>query len=545
MRARHLLLPLLLGLLAGPPAVQAAELRFIAFGDSVTEGYGDDSPQGGGYPARLQRWLRQRGFDALVSNEGLGGETTAQGLSRVDDVLDQGADYFIVMEGTNDISQRVGIETITFNLNQMALRAEDRGMVAVHASNILRRPDAPVDGDNARTSALAASIRDLAEVRGRAVADVFTLFESLPNLFENYYFQETVEVDPVGHPNGNGYTELAGLMLETVLALLESPRIEVLPPEPPVETGVVATFEAVVYGQFSRLEWDFDDGGWAASESPIDLSVEHVFLEPGTYTVTVRGETPGGGVSTDQIQVQVEGAAASWPSRTTLLPIVARGDGSDATDLTTDLWLQNFGPRWMIAELALAPEIAWDDPVPVRSLLLAPGTSTGVIDLLAAVWGLGHARAALLLTARVEPGGSTSNFIPYATLTLFDDAIGSSSDTVEELPPNRWTSGQKVIGGLTGGAATAIDVAVANLDGDGGYVQLDLFDGLGSPVDSALFELEPLEIRFRALTDLFRHLDSRPQPFSAVLRASGIHFVAAAVTVDPLGGQVVHLESSP
>lgn len=199
----------------------------------------------------------------------------------------------------------------------------------------------------------------------------------------------------------------------------------------------------------------------------------------------------------------------------------------------------------MIAELALAPEISWDDPVPVRSLLLAPGSSTGVIDLLADVWGLGHARAALLLTARVEPGGSTSDFIPYATLTLFDDAIGSSSDTVEELPANRWTSGQKVIGGLTGGGATTIDVAVANLDGDGGYVQLDLFDGLGAPVDSALFELEPLEIRFRALTDLFRHLESRPQPFSAVFRASGIHFVAAAVTVDPLGGQVVHLESSP
>ena len=318
-----------------------------------------------------------------------------------------------------------------------------------------------------------------------------------------------------------------------------------LPPEPPVETGVVTAFDAVLYGQFSRLEWDFGDGGWAASEAPLDLSVEHVFLDPGTYTVMVRGESTGGGISTDQIQVQVEGAAASWPSRTTLIPIVERGDGSDATDLTTDLWLQNFGPKWMIAELALAPEIAWDDPVPARSLLLAPGSSTGVGDLLASVYGLGHARAALLLTARVEPGGSTSNFVPYATLTLSDDAIGSSSDTVEELPPSRWTSVQKVIGGITGGAATAIDVAVANLDGDGGYVQLDLFDGLGAPVDSALFELAPLEIRFRALTDLFRHLESRPQPFSAVFRASGIHVVATAVTIDPLGGQVVHLESSP
>ncbi len=158
-----------------------------------------------------------------MTNEGAGGETTAAGLSRVDDVLDQGGDYLLLMEGTNDISSRIGIETITSHLDEMATRAEEAGMVAVHASVIPRIPDAPVDSDNARTSALAASIRDLGDVRGRAVADVFSLFEALPDVFDNYYYYSD-EPDPVGHPNSAGYTEMAGLMLETVLALLETPQ---------------------------------------------------------------------------------------------------------------------------------------------------------------------------------------------------------------------------------------------------------------------------------------------------------------------------------
>ncbi|MBZ0089722.1 MAG: hypothetical protein K8H90_05010, partial [Thermoanaerobaculia bacterium] len=312
-------------LAAGALPAVAQELRIIAFGDSVTEGYGDTSVLHDGYPGRLQRWLRQRGYDASVANEGVGGETTAEALSRVDSVLEQGGDYFLLMEGTNDISGRIGIETITAHLNELAARAEEAGFVAVHASTIPRIPDAPVDADNARTSALAASIRNLGEVRGRAVADVFSLFEALPNLFDDYYYYSPDEYDPVGHPNSAGYTELAGLMLETMLALLETPQLQLVAPAVPVTTGVVTTFGVVVSGEFEHLEWDFGDGGWAASDAPLDLEVEHVFLTSGDYVVSVRAETAEGGIAEDQIVVPVTGAAAAWPFRVSLLPLVERG----------------------------------------------------------------------------------------------------------------------------------------------------------------------------------------------------------------------------
>lgn len=541
MRATPILSTLLLLTAGTLPA--AADLRIIAFGDSVTEGYGDTTPLHDGYPGRLQRWLRQRGYDATVLNQGQGGETTGEALSRVDQAIALGGDYFIVMEGTNDISQRIGIETIRAHLNEMAGRAEAEGMVAIHASVIPRIPEAPVDADNAKTSALAATLRDLAELRGRPMADVFTLFESLPNLFENYYYYDPDILDVVGHPNGAGYTELAGLMLETMLALLETPQLEILPPAGPVTSGVVTTFGVAASAAFSHLEWDFGDGGWAASETPLDLEVEHVFHAAGEYTVTLRGETADGGFAEDHVVVGVTGAPVAWPFRVTLLPVAERGDGSEATDLVTDLRLQNFGARYIDVELALVPEISFDAAPAVRRVMVAPASSLTLADAIGTLFGFAEVRGALLVTARVEPGGSPSSLIPVTTLVLADDS--GADDSVGEIDSSNWSAAQKVIGGIGGAASTAVDLVVANVDDAGGYVQVDLFDAQGAAVDSALFELGPAEIRFRSLTDLFRHLELRPQPFTAILRASGVRFVAAAIAVDPVADQIVYLHASP
>lgn len=88
----------------------AAETKTIVFfGDSLTAGYGLSSPSTDAYPALIQEKL-----DALsaassapaptwrVVNAGLSGETTAGGLRRVDWVLRQPVDIFILALGGND-----------------------------------------------------------------------------------------------------------------------------------------------------------------------------------------------------------------------------------------------------------------------------------------------------------------------------------------------------------------------------------------------------------------------------------------------------------
>jgi acyl-CoA thioesterase-1 len=63
---------------------QAAEkpVRILAFGDSLTQGYG--LPLGTDYPTALQAALKAQGLDVVLINAGVSGDTSAGGLARLD-----------------------------------------------------------------------------------------------------------------------------------------------------------------------------------------------------------------------------------------------------------------------------------------------------------------------------------------------------------------------------------------------------------------------------------------------------------------------------
>jgi lysophospholipase L1-like esterase len=203
------------------PDPAAAQTKYIAFGDSITNpggSYDDPSrpcPEECGYPGRLEDLLQGAGIAAEVVNAGLGGEDTLAGLTRLDQVLAaEGGDVLLLMAGTNDISRGLSLETIRFNLDQMAQRATARGLTTVHATVIPRVPDAlRGDGDNFFTQRLAWQIRDLANSRGRDLADPFEVFGSHPNPFAEIYSPGS---DPVGHPNAAGFDLLAEIFFDVV-----------------------------------------------------------------------------------------------------------------------------------------------------------------------------------------------------------------------------------------------------------------------------------------------------------------------------------------
>jgi len=200
---------LLLGLIPTIAAAQTTPRKYLAFGDSITEGRGDDPTRAAlGYPPRLQVLLQAAGVSATVLNRGLGGERTPDSLSRIDSVIAEGVpgDYLLLMEGTNDISRAISPETTIFNLDEMARRAEAKNLLALHATVIPRKPDAKVDADNILNDALNGRIRNLAGVRQRREADPYEVFRTTPNIFSFYVVAAD---DPVGHPNAAGYDILA------------------------------------------------------------------------------------------------------------------------------------------------------------------------------------------------------------------------------------------------------------------------------------------------------------------------------------------------
>jgi acyl-CoA thioesterase-1 len=72
----------------------------LFYGDSLTAGYGLSTEEA--FPALVGQKLNEKGKACKVINAGLSGETSAGGLSRLDWVLRQPIDIFVLELGPND-----------------------------------------------------------------------------------------------------------------------------------------------------------------------------------------------------------------------------------------------------------------------------------------------------------------------------------------------------------------------------------------------------------------------------------------------------------
>lgn len=188
---------------------------YIAFGDSITAGVGDEENLGG-YPPRLETLLDQQVAPSAVLNEGYPGETTFQGVNRIDEVLqqDQGR-YILLMEGTNDIYLHYSTSSIVFNLGTMVDKSRAFGTIPVLATIIPLRNlpgDPMVDPGNIETMDLNDQIRQLAQDRGVILVDQFQAFSTYPD------YRDTLYAD-FHHPNGQGYDLMAETWFNGVLGI--------------------------------------------------------------------------------------------------------------------------------------------------------------------------------------------------------------------------------------------------------------------------------------------------------------------------------------
>jgi acyl-CoA thioesterase-1 len=86
--------------LALPACATATPLRILALGSSLTQGFG--LPPGTEYPVVLEARLKAAGINARVINAGVSGDTSADGLARLDWSLADHPDVAIIELGSND-----------------------------------------------------------------------------------------------------------------------------------------------------------------------------------------------------------------------------------------------------------------------------------------------------------------------------------------------------------------------------------------------------------------------------------------------------------
>ncbi len=143
-------------------SVQAQDQQqktILFFGDSITAGYGLEIEQA--FPALIEQKVDSLGYNYRVVNAGLSGETSAGGLRRVDWILQQPVDIFVLELGGNDGLRGIDPESTKENLQGIINKVED---TYSDAAIILAGMQAPPNMGQDYTEAFHQMYHDLAEV---------------------------------------------------------------------------------------------------------------------------------------------------------------------------------------------------------------------------------------------------------------------------------------------------------------------------------------------------------------------------------------------
>ncbi len=104
---------------------QATRPKIVAFGDSLTAGYGLAPAES--YPSLLQRKLDADGYAYEVVNAGVSGDTSAGGVRRIDWSLDGDVRFVILELGANDFLRGQPVSETKKNLANIIERAKSHG----------------------------------------------------------------------------------------------------------------------------------------------------------------------------------------------------------------------------------------------------------------------------------------------------------------------------------------------------------------------------------------------------------------------------------
>ncbi|HNJ48895.1 MAG TPA: arylesterase [Novosphingobium sp.] len=199
--------------------VVGEEVTILALGDSLFAGYGLDPGQS--YPARLEAALRAHGVNARIVNAGVSGDTTADGLARIDFALDslkQPPALVLVSLGGNDMLRAVPPEQTRANIDALLGKLDAR-KVSVLVLGMKAAPNLGPDYQRA----FDALYPELTKKHGDALVPFF--------LEPVYDKPQLLQADHI-HPTLQGIDALVGSTADQVVTALPAKAVKAAPPAP-------------------------------------------------------------------------------------------------------------------------------------------------------------------------------------------------------------------------------------------------------------------------------------------------------------------------
>jgi acyl-CoA thioesterase-1 len=190
---------------AGALAEAAKPLHIVAFGDSLTSGYGLRSRRQS-FPAQLQKALKARGHNVKVTNAGVAGDTTAGGLQRLDWSVPKDTDAVIVELGANDALRGIDPKITRTNLEKIIATLKKR-----HIPILLAGMRSPANWGEHYSDNFDAVFPELARANG-------LIF--YPFFLEGVVLDAKLNQRDGMHPTGKGVAEIVKRMLPSVEELI-------------------------------------------------------------------------------------------------------------------------------------------------------------------------------------------------------------------------------------------------------------------------------------------------------------------------------------
>lgn len=193
--------------LNGAAAADVPPKKLMVFGDSLTAGYG--LPRGEAFPVKLQERLKQEGAEVEVLGQGVSGDTTAGGLSRIEYALKKNPDYVILELGGNDMLRAIDPAVTRANLTKML--------------DILKARKIPV---------LLAGMRAYGNL-GPTIDEAYVkMYKELAEKYDCVFYpffldgivaDRALNLDDGIHPNEKGVAVIVDRILPAVAELLDKP----------------------------------------------------------------------------------------------------------------------------------------------------------------------------------------------------------------------------------------------------------------------------------------------------------------------------------
>jgi acyl-CoA thioesterase-1 len=192
----------------GHAAAAEPTLKLVAFGDSLTAGYGLRGADA--FPVQLEQALKAKGLAVEVANAGVSGDTSSGGLARLDWSVPDGTDAVILELGANDMLRGIDPKITREALGEIIHRLKAR-KIAVLLAGMLAAPNLGPD-------------------YARSFNAIFPELAAANDVLLYPFFLDGVVADPklnIGdglHPTGEGVARIVAGILPKVEELIGQVR---------------------------------------------------------------------------------------------------------------------------------------------------------------------------------------------------------------------------------------------------------------------------------------------------------------------------------